>query len=366
MKRTIARRPVIAIVALFASVAAVLLQSPAEARTSARDCSLARSAGRPVPSDCPGPVRRDTNRSQPRRTGQNRPVQPASPPAPRLRPQIVLAPSGGDATTLAQAYRLVEPGGSIHIRSGRYQISRLTINKPVRLIGDGARSARPVLQSAGPALLVDSETTIENLIIQSSQDGPIVQVNPGGAANILASEIRFEETESVLTDGDLTRHLVPAGAPLYLLGGRATVRDSAIGPGRVAGATVEVGDAILTIEASTIRGLLTAVMAHSGANITIRSGSIIRSRVTAISVESANVTLQIDGNTIETPTEHPAIRLIGEAAARITNNRFPNGYRLNWMLINGSEPAGPITGNVDGRGQPLLPPRALRAAPEGE
>jgi nitrous oxidase accessory protein NosD len=87
-----------------------------------------------------------------------------------VRPRVVVAPTGGDFTSLTAAIDAAKAGARIFVRPGTYS-SSFTIDKDLTIIGDGER-ASVVLESDMVAVaVVDCNVVLENLTIVGRKGG---------------------------------------------------------------------------------------------------------------------------------------------------------------------------------------------------
>jgi hypothetical protein len=327
--KTFIRRPSAALVAILVGVVALPHFDQAEAQTESRDCRLARASGAPLPPNCrrtgtttPTP----TPRPRPRKPDPSGPIYvspvPSPVPPPIYQPPVgqrdtvILAPSGGDATTLQQAYNMVREGGTIRIRQGGYYAS-MTIDKSVRLIGETANGQDPFIYGpSNPLRIRSGNVTIQQLYVESNESGNALQID-GGTVYIRLSHIRSPNAV-----GSARRIDRADNSALWIAGGSVTIVDSIVGPGYSQGIAV-AGPGSLNISTSTLRGPAAGIFAFERANVTINA------------------------NRFETPTQSFAMVMRSGAIFSITNNRFTYSTNTTWLCVDRTSESGSATGNAD-------------------
>lgn len=318
----------IPVAALMAGVGFVALSDPVLALTpTPTDCRAAARRGQTL-AGCP-PVRATTPtptpRPRPPKPSSPEPVyvspipapMPPPPPAPvRLRDTVILAPSGGDATTLQQAYNMVAEGGTIRIRQGGYYAS-MTIDKSVRLIGETANGQDPFIYGpSNPLRIRSGNVTIQQLYVESNESGNALQID-GGTVYIRLSHIRSPNSV-----GSARRIDRADNSALWIAGGSVTIVDSIVGPGYSQGIAV-AGPGSLNISTSTLRGPAAGIFAFDRARVTIND------------------------NRFETPTQSFAMVMRSGATFSITNNRFTYSTNTTWLCVDRTSESGSATGNAD-------------------
>ena len=242
------------------------------------------------------------------------PPPAATAPQAPFRHAVELDPSGhGDARTIADALAMVEDGGVIYVRPGRYRGS-LQITKPVTIVGSRMAGDQPVFESM--TINTAGDVRLEAIEIESAGELSALRID-GGEVSLVDCTI----TASALgrDNGSMTGAITATGGDIQISGG-------AIGPGGDA-AVLAYGTANVTI----VRGARIDGRAGYGLFATSRarlsvSDSRISGRIAAATHQQARISLR--GNTvIGTPAESVLV-VNGNAPSDITGNRI-------FVLLNG-------------------------------
>jgi parallel beta-helix repeat protein len=84
----------------------------------------------------------------------------------KVRPRVVVAPTGGDFTSLQAAIDAVPDGATLVVRAGTYEGPFSILERQIEILGDGAREAIVLESTAEMVLLaVGGDVTLENVTI---------------------------------------------------------------------------------------------------------------------------------------------------------------------------------------------------------
>ncbi|GCE08194.1 protein kinase domain-containing protein [Dictyobacter aurantiacus] len=110
------------------------------------------------------------------------------------RPSLVVAPQGGDYTSLSEAIQQAQPGSFILVRAGLYKES-IILDKPVEIIGNGPRD-QIILESSNTHGVVMQTTTatLRGLTIRC----------PAGSLGKAAYALHIRQGELSVEDCDIT------------------------------------------------------------------------------------------------------------------------------------------------------------------
>lgn len=238
--------------------------------------------------------------------------------APRQLDVVVLAPAGGNATTFAQAYDLVAPGGTIRLRPGVYRTT-ITINKSVTLLGITENGRIPVLEADQlPVTIAGGIVRIDNVSVRTMQSGRAMWISGG---NLTIENARIHAPNSPSSG---RRTTTSDDAALAISGGQVLINETDLGP-----------------------GYSQSVVAYGASNVIIRSSTILGPGPGAFGFGHARLTL--DRNVFQTPLSAYAIEVRDNVIYTATNNRFTIADATTWLCYFPGV-TGSASGNVDSRG----------------
>ena len=174
--------------------------------------------------DCPPRAQPRGQETVSRQTGKG-----ATYVRPRLKDRVVLSIDGsGDATSLADALKVVAEGGTIEVRPGRYLVNDVRISKRVTILGSVVNSLLPTFSSeatGGWTIIVapGADVTFVDIAVTASKTNVTPLYQSGGQMVLKRSVILWNGAAGTGSNTD--------GA-LLVSGGNALIEGSQIGPGQ--------------------------------------------------------------------------------------------------------------------------------------
>jgi hypothetical protein len=252
---------------------------------------------------------------------------------PGTRQVVVDARGGGDFRSIAAAIRS-GPSVRILLRPGTYRES-LVLDRPVVLIGEGAREAIVVEGEGAPALTVRTAFALV--------EGVVLRARPAGSAAPFAVDVAqgqlllrgcdlSSETRSVVAVHeaataqveDCLVHGAREAGVLAFAGGTATVKGGRIQAG--ASGVVAIEKARVTLEGVEISNhTLAGVALASGGRAIVKGGRVVRSEQIGILIDEGDLLLE-DGLIEDNRMGGLVVRRGGAATARRCEFRKNRGY----------------------------------------
>ncbi|MFS8066322.1 MAG: right-handed parallel beta-helix repeat-containing protein, partial [Byssovorax sp.] len=195
----------------------------------------------------------------------------------KARPRAVVAPAGGDFTSLKAAIDAVPDGATILVRPGTYQ-GPFVIERDLEIVGDGAREAI-VLESTAESVVLATggDVALENVTIRLREGTEML--SPRGAASLFKVARRIMKVVGIeLGEGGAAA--VEAAAQAGVLRSAVSVMDGEL---RLRGCDVDAGggagvlaglEGRLHVESCRVHGGSTGVVAGLGGHVSVAGSDV--------------------------------------------------------------------------------------------